>query len=524
MTMINAIDPRVSIHNLPIELKSNLLTTILDEAKKAGSRRQSVKNLKNIAINDLNDFHTQHLQKKENYQDLTLEEVKDIKFPTNISGWILNYQVSNKDKNPKIQEYAFILENWRESERASLDSSNASEYLKIDPVSLKINSNLVSHTGIPDQMRKDFLEAIKAELVQVEKQEGVLNFNEAATIARNQVQAFARDYNIDNTLFDYKNLAIEEIRKLEFPSGLHGWLKDAVAPGVKKDIKKDIKAQLKLTLKNTNNFNLEALIKELKIDMGGLTINNDFNFDNDMHLTYNSLSLILKELIEINKAKKTAKKPNYKVGSETIKLILKDFYNNYYNGCYYGGRLMLKADIQQDSSGACTFSLHKNIAVEKGNGSVLVLDKTLLEEIPPIKIKQNQEVSIKVDFALVYRYNQKTSISITKEGAYIIKETEGTAGIEVGNRFAKLYLQGRYNETKVPEKESSAVIEASKDKTFTDSFTFEIVVKNTANGLEFGRGKDISFADANGNRLSPQLKESVTLCGDVETKYTAQKE
>ncbi|CAA6827988.1 MAG: Unknown protein [uncultured Aureispira sp.] len=524
MTMISIVAPSMKIHNLPIELQSNLLQSILTNAKKLGSRKQSVKNLKNIAIGEVTTFHTQNLHKKENYQDLTLEKIEAIKFPTNISGWILDYQVSSKERNPKVKEYQTILENWRQSERTSLDSTNASEHLKIDPVSLKLSSNLVSHTGIPDQIRNDFLEAIKAELVQVEKQEGVLNFNKAATTARNQIQAFARDYNIDNTLFDYKALEIEEIRKLEFPSGLHGWLKDAEAQGVKKDVKTNINAQLKLVLKNDIKFNLEALVKELKIDMGGLTINNDFNFDNDMTLTYNSLSLILKELIEINKSKKIDKKPKYKAASETVKLVLKDFYNNYYNGCDYGGRLMLKANLEKDSNGTCTFSLHKNIAVEKGNGSILVLDETLLEEIPSIKIKKNKEATVKIDFALTYRYNKESSISITKEGAYIIKEAEGSAGIEVGSRFAQLYLGARYNVTKVPEKESVAIIEASKDKTFTDSFTFEIVVKNTENGIEFSRGADISFADANYNRLAPQLKEIVKLCGDIETKYTAQSE
>ncbi|MBL4649269.1 MAG: hypothetical protein JKY03_06015 [Aureispira sp.] len=246
MSMINVGDPRVMVNNLPIELKSNLLTNILTEAKKAGSRRQSVKNLKNISIGAVTTFHRENINENKNYASLSLEDVRAMNFPTNISGWILNYQVSNKDKNPKIQEYASILENWRKSEQASLDSSNASEHLMIDPVSLKMNSNLVSHAGIPDEMRQDFLTAIKSELEQVEKQEGFLNFNQAAGLARNQVDFFARTYNIDNTAFDYKQLEVEEIRQLQFPSGIHAWIKDAEVSGNKKTSKKRLKKNYKL--------------------------------------------------------------------------------------------------------------------------------------------------------------------------------------------------------------------------------------------------------------------------------------
>lgn len=516
MSMINAGDPRVSIHNLPIALKSNLLTAILDEAKKGHSRKQSVKDLKNIAINALNTFHTQNLHEKESYQDLTLEEIEVIKFPSNISGWILSYQVVNKDENPKVKEYALILENWCASERASLDSSNASEHLIIDPALLKTNSNLVRHAGIPDKIRTDFLVAIKAELEQVEKQEGVLDFNKAAGLARNQVAVFARDYNIDNIIFNYKQLEVEEIRKLQFPSGIHAWIKEAEVEGNKKDVKKDIKAELNITLKNDFNFNLEALIKELKIDMGGITINNDFNFDNDMHLTYNSLQLILKELIEINKSKEPKKKSKTKVKTASAELVIKDFYTSYYDSCYYGGSLKLQLNSKKDADGTYTLSFGKDIEIKKTNASLLNLYETVLEKTPSIKLKKKEKKVVKINFALTYKYNQEASIAQTKDNAYTITEMGGNGGAEVSIRFVKLYAGANFKRTNVSEKTGEAIIQGSTDKTFTDYYSFEISIENTANGIELGQGKDISFADSNYTRIAPQLKEKIGLCGNIE--------
>lgn len=516
MSMINTGDPRVSVHNLPIELKSSLLTAILDEAKKANSRKQSVKNLKNIAIGAVTTFHRENINESKNYASLSLEEVRAINFPTNISGWILNYQVSDKAADPKVKEYETILENWRQEERASLDSSNASEHLIIDPVSLNINSNLVSHTGIPDQIRKDFLVAIKTELIQVEKQEGILNFNRAATLARNQIEAFARDYNIDNTLFDYKKLEVEEIRKLEFPSGIHGWLKDAEALGSKDDIKKEIKTQLDITLNNDIKFNLEALIKELKIDMGGITINNDFNFDNDMNLTYNSLDLILKELIEINETKKRTQESKTKEKTRSAELVIKDFYASYYDSCYYGGSLKLFLKSKKLSDGVYTLTFDKKIEIEKPNASLLNLYEAVLETVPSVKLKKKEQVVVKIKFALTYKYNKQTSISKTRENAYTIIEAGGNVGAEVSIRFAKLYAGADFKQINVPEKEGGSSTQGATDKTFTDYYTFEIIIENTEGGIELSGGADISFADSNYTRIPPQLKEKIGLCGNIE--------
>jgi hypothetical protein len=516
MSMINAGDPRVSVHNLPIELKSNLLTTILTEAKKAGSRRQSVKNLKNIAISALNTFHSQNLHKEESYQNLTLEEIEVIKFPTNISGWILNYLVPNKETDPKIKEYETILENWYTQQQSSLDSTNASEHLIIDPLSLDISSGLAHSVGIPSSMHKELLSAIKGELTKTEKETGHLNFNQAAALALKSIGAFYNKYNIDNTIFDYKSFSLEEIRKFNFPTGIHHWIKDAEAPGVKKDVKKDLKTQLDITLKNTNNFNLEALIKELKIDMGGLTINNDFNFDNDMNLTYNSLSLILKELIEINQSKKTDKKSKTKIKTASADLVIKDFYTSYYNGCHYGGSLKLKLNSKEDAKGTYTLTFGKDIGLVKTNASLLNLHETLLEKTPSIQLKKNEKKVIKISFAFTYKYNKETSISKTRDNAYTIIEVGGNVGAEVSIRFAKLYAGADFKQINVPQKEGETATQGSTNKIFTDYYTFDILVENTEGGIELSINKDISFADSSYARILPQLKEAIGLCGAIE--------
>lgn len=514
MSMINAGDLGVSIHNLPTELKTKLLKSILEEAKKTRSRKRSVKDLKNIAIGALNDFHTQNLHQKENYQDLSLEEIEVIKFPSNISGWISNYQVSNKSKDPKIEMYATILESWRKSERASLDSSNASEHLNIDPATLKINSNLVSHLGIPDEIHTNFLTTIKTELTREEQKTGSLNFNRAMTLARNQVDNFARTYNVDNTIFDYKQLEIEAIRKLQFPSGLHGWIKESETTGNKKDIKDKIKVQLEMT----NNFNLEALIKELKIDMGGITINNDFNFDNDVHLSYNNLKLILEKLVEINKPKKSKGK-KIKTSSNDSILLMKGFKVTYCKGYSYGMDLEIPFELKKEEKGNCKL-IFDSKTMETLNDSASALDyyKNNLEKVGKISIEEGEEKNIKINFSITYKYNRAIKIVRKKDSGYTISELDAGAGAAISLRFVELSIGADAKYTVVSGSDGEEVHESSPNITFTDYYTFDLNIKNKNGKIEFGIGKDVSFANTNYSRILPKHEEQVQICGPLQIK------
>lgn len=515
MSMINIGDPKVSIHNLPIELKSNLLRAILDEAKKMGMRKASVKDLKNIAIDAVTAFHRDNINATQNYASLSLEEILAMNFPTNIAGWILNYQVPTEDKNSNIKEYAFMLENWRASERASLDSSNASEHIIIDPAALKINSKFIYHAGIPDELRNNFLMAIKTELLQIEKQEGSLNFNQAAGLARNQIDIFAKKYNVDNTIFDYKQLSEEDIRQLQFPSGVHTWIKEAIVVGNKKDIKEKIKTQLDITLKNTNNFNLEALIKELKIDMGGITINNDFNFDNDLNLTYNNLKLILDELIEINKPKKAKKKKKH-TSTTASDILMKGFKVTYYKGCHYELDLKLNLEEKRDSNDLSTLSIGTTMETLNDTGSVLTYYKNHLEKIESIHLEKGKKTVVKVDFSISYKYNQGLKVVKKRDSGYTVTELGGGAGAKVSLRFVELAVGADAKYTVVSGSNNEEVHEKSADITFTDYYTFGLQIENTENGIKVGIAKDISFANKNYGRIVPQYDESVQLCGPIE--------
>jgi hypothetical protein len=250
--------------------------------------------------------------------------------------------------------------------------------------------------------------------------------------------------------------------------------------------------------------------------MGGITINNDFNFDNDMNLTYNSLSLILKELIEINQSKKTDKKSKTKIKTASADLVIKDFYTSYYSGCHYGGSLKLKLNSKEASDGTYTLTFGKEIEIKKTNANSLNLYETVLEKMPSLKLKKKEETIIKMNFAITYKYNQKTSISKTKENAYTIIEVGGNVGAEVSIRFAKLYAGADFKQINVPEKKGETSTQGSTDKTFTDYYTFDILVENTEDGIELSINKDISFADSSYTRILPQLKEAIGLCGDIE--------
>jgi hypothetical protein len=101
---------------------------------------------------------------------------------------------------------------------------------------------------------------------------------------------------------------LSEINNIEVPIGIHTWIAGCPLEGeeTKDDIKIEIQAKLELAFKMINNFNLESLIKELNIDLGGITINNnaDINNVNNLNLTYNNLKLILDKLIEATKPPK----------------------------------------------------------------------------------------------------------------------------------------------------------------------------------------------------------------------------
>ncbi|MBL4649270.1 MAG: hypothetical protein JKY03_06020 [Aureispira sp.] len=250
--------------------------------------------------------------------------------------------------------------------------------------------------------------------------------------------------------------------------------------------------------------------------MGGITINNDFNFDNDMNLTYNSLSLILKELIKINKPKNTEKKSTTKVKTESADLVINDFYATYYKGCHYGGSLKLKLNSKKASDGTYTLALGKEIEIIKGTGNLLNLHESFLEKLSSVKIKKNEKIALKINFALTYKYNKETSISKTKDSAYTITEVGGKVGAEVSIRFVKLYAGADFKQTNVPQREGETLIQGATDKTFTDYYTFELLIKNTENGIELGINKDISFADSSYTRIIPQLEESIGLCGAIE--------
>jgi hypothetical protein len=523
MSRINENVSNVVVHNFPETSKVDLLQSIRLEAKKLHprSRQLSVKVLKVLAVSKVTEFHSNNSSKKENYEALTLEEIKALKFPTNVAGWIIDAAVGKTEseaQDAKFLVYGKVFDAWYKEEHLTLSDTNASEDIRIDPSLLDLKSGKVSDATIPTSIAEQLLSSIKNELIKEEKARGTLNYNDAAAYANNVLETFKADYNPYKETFKYKDLSVEEILVLKFPSGLASWIKECRIEGAdsKDDIKIKVKAQLKLVLKNTNNFNLEALIKELKIDMGGLTINNDFNFDNDMNLTYNSLSLILKELVKINKAKAPKKKPRTKVKTASAELIIKDFYASYYDSCHYGGNLKLQLNSEKDSEGAYTLTFGEKIEIEKPNASLLKLYRTVLETVPPVRLKKNENTVIKIDFALTYTYNKKTSISKTKESAYVITEVGANAGAEVSIRFAKLYAGADFKQINVPQKEGETSTQGTTDKTFTDYYTFEIVIKNTEDGIELGSGDDISFADSNYVRILPQLKEIIGLCGNVE--------
>lgn len=515
MSLINIGTPRVSVHNLPLELKSNLLTAIINEAKKAGSRRQSVKNLKNIAIGALNTFHTQNLHKEENYQALTIEEIEVIKFPTNISGWILDYKVSNKETDPKIKEYQTILENWYAQQQSSLDSTNASEHLEIDPVSLDISSNLAHSVGIPSSMHKELLSAIKTELIKEEKAAGRLNFNQAAGLSLKPISDFYNKYNVDNTIFDYKSFSLEEIRKFNFPTGIHHWIKDAEAPGVKKDIKKDIKTQLDITFKNDIKFNLEALIKELKIDMGGITINNDFNFDNDVNLTYNNLDLILKELIEINKKnKKGEDKPVKRSEKTTSNLLIEGFNVSYLFSTYFEADLNLGLNLTKNSKSTYTFGVDSLELKNKG-GNILKIDEFDLNSVS-VSIPKNATKTMRIGFSITYNYNLgQTTIKMVR-GGYKVVRKGAEVGVKAGTPFVQGWAKLNYDQTNVGGSQILGISEGSHDMTFTDHYVFELEIENKENSLDI-KSKNISFADKKYNSVCYEEGEMINLGQNIKT-------
>lgn len=514
MSLINTGDPSVRVHNLPIELKANLLTTILNEAKKAGSRRQSVKNLKNIAIGAVTVFHTQNLHKKENYQALTLEKIEAIKFPTNISGWILNYLATNKETDPKIKAYKAVLDTWYSETQDSLNSTNASEDILIDPASLDISSGLVDFAGIPASMSKELLSEIKSELSKYEKETGALNFNAASALALKPINRFSNKYNIDNTTFDYKSFSLEDIRKFKLPTGIHQWIKEAEAPGVKKDIKKDIKAQLDITLKNTNNFNLEALIKELKIELGGITINNDFNFDNDMHLTYNSLDLILKELIKINKKTEKAEDKKERPKKTTSNLLIEGFSVSYLFNTYFAADLNLGINLTKDSESAYTFKVD-SLELKNKSANILKLDELNFKSTS-VSIPKGATKTLRIGFSITYNYNLgQTTIKMVNGGYQVVKKG-GEVGIKAGTPFVQGWAKLNYSQTDVGDSKILGISEGSHDMTFTDHYVFELEIENKEAFLDI-KSKNVSFANKKYTSICYEEGEKINLSQNIKT-------
>lgn len=461
------------------------------------------------------------MNKKENYQDLTHKEVLVINFPTNIAGWILDAAVGREEsdsKTVKALAYENVFDTWYKRELDSLTNTDGSEFIRIDPSGLDIKSTKFNATNIPVTMTEELLSNIKKELEKEEKARGVLDYNDAVPYVSNMLIQFKQDYRLSSKNFNYESLSFEEINSLVFPPRIDSWIKESRIQGEdsKDDIKAKIKTKLKLVLKNDIKFNLEALIKELKIDMGGITINNDFNFDNDMHFTYNSLDLILKELIKINEKNKEEEedKPVRRSKKTTSSLLIEGFNVSYLFGTYFEADLNLDLNLTRDSKSTYTFKID-SLGLKNKGGNILKIDEFDLNSVS-VSIPKGATKTLRIGFSITYNYNLgQTTIKMVR-GGYRVTRKGAEVGIKAGTPFVQGWAKLNYDQTNVGDSQILGILEGSHDMTFTDHYVFELKIENKDDSLDI-QSKNISFADKKYTSVCYEEGEMINLGQNIKT-------
>lgn len=214
----------IIINHLPKEIKTGLLNTIktnlikLDEGDAV-----SLHSALNIANSAITNFHSENITKESNYKDLSLKELEELKFPSNISGWIFAAEIRISRKEAA---YLALIVHWRKGVVGALRRDpNWKEDKLIDPSCLDINSTDVVTKIIPESMRHELLSAIKSTLEKKEQEEGGLTYGDAVEPTVAIVLDFEKKYKGINNPFDYKSMDLEKIPNIDFGTGIANWLK-----------------------------------------------------------------------------------------------------------------------------------------------------------------------------------------------------------------------------------------------------------------------------------------------------------
>lgn len=503
----------------PVEERQVLVNSIKKGVTGLGEKEPSLRAVAKVAEDAISAFYTQMLAREDIYENLPLEKVAGMALPVGIANWILGHKVPSVDveQDDKYMAYEKVFDAWYQEEHDTLSKTNGSEFIRIDPSRLDVGANTFGNATIPNLMIDELAKNIKTALEKKEKDEKILEYNAAAMAANDVLEDFKATYGPTGTIYNYRDLAVVQIKKLKFPTGISSWIKDAKIEGgeSKDDIKIKIENELKLVLKNTNNFNLEALIKELKIDMGGLTINNDFNFDNDLSLSYNNLSLILKELVEINKEKKKPTKRPKKTKTSTVSLVVEGFSASYLFNSHYSADLELGIDLKLDAKQTYRFDV-SSLGLKNRGGSILTKDELAFGGTDSVSVPKGETKTVSVGFSITYNYNLgETAIQLV-EGGYQIVTQGGEVGVQAGTPFVQGWAKLNYEETEVGSSVVKGISRGSHEMTFTDHYVFELEVTNNGDSLEV-TSKNISFAEKDFSPVCYEDGEKIELSQSTQT-------
>ncbi|MCP4438842.1 MAG: hypothetical protein GY810_07845 [Aureispira sp.] len=208
--------------NLPLNLRDDLLVVIKDRSKKETTDNSiRIIHVGDVAQAAIEKFYVANVNKKENYQDLTLEQIKEMVFPTGLDAWIADadlHTLSVKERKTKKELLTEIFEEWVTQESDALRvATNSSQEINIK----QLKNSAIGTNILPKEIKTTLLASVKKEL------KGVKNFGEASSTLLN----FLTTDKFTSIVFDpttpvawYENLTKEEIQKIQFPNGLGVWV------------------------------------------------------------------------------------------------------------------------------------------------------------------------------------------------------------------------------------------------------------------------------------------------------------
>lgn len=208
---------------LPAALKKNLL-----EAIKKGAVKETSDNSIIIAVAGdvgqaaVNKFRDANINEIKNYEELTLEEINALVFPTGLDAWIANadyHTKEKKDRKTKKELLAEIFDAWKLKEQTALGDLDTYAHRKINIEKLK--DSTINTALLPEEIKTKLLASIKEEL------KGV---NPYSKITSSLIK-FLGCSDFSTIVFDekakqpwYENLSKKEITQIQFPQGLKNWL------------------------------------------------------------------------------------------------------------------------------------------------------------------------------------------------------------------------------------------------------------------------------------------------------------